>query len=344
MASERSPLILVTGGTGFIGEHLVARLLARGERVRVLSRRIGGSAVREEGTTGCLEIVHGDITDARAVERAVAGAHVVYHLAACARPWSPDPQEFDAVNVHGTAHVCRAARSQGVRRLVHVSTALVNTLSGKQAATPYQRTKRDAEAIVQQFVAGGGDAVIVRPTRVYGPGRWNQANSVTKLIDLYRRGWFRFRIADGDARGNYVYVEDIVEGMILAAESGSADRRVDGAMVYTLGGEDCTLPEFLDCIALACGKRRLVAPLPKVAARGFALAAEGLGHLGIPPVITRDWVDVLTQDRPASSDGARHELGYDPRGIVEGVRETVRWLEAGRPSPFVPPNRQCQPT
>ena len=303
--------VLVTGGTGFIGGHLVRALLAAGRHVRVLART-------PRAVPG-IELVRGSITDPSAVDGAVHGADTVFHLAACARPWARDPNEFTAVNVEGTRLVCDAALTHGVRKLVHVSTELVQDPVVDRTA--YQRTKRAAEAVVAGYVARGGDAVIARPTRVYGPGPLNPANSVTRLIDLYRRGLFRVRIADGGARANYVYVEDLVRGLLLAAEHG------ESGAAYLMAGDNPTRLPRPALVGELTGARHLTLPLPRSAVRLMAGLAETGGLLGLTPPITRDWVDLLSEDRPMSSAKAEAELGYQPRSAREGVAATVAWLE-----------------
>lgn len=304
-------MIAVTGATGFIGSHLVRALVERGDVVRVL--------VRPRPGRGRLvpDVVYGDLRDAAAVTRLLPGAETVFHLAACARAWTRDPREFEAVNVEGTRNLLNAARAAGVQRVIHVSTELVD---GDE--TLYQRTKRAAEGSVQDYVSGGGDAVIVRPTRVYGPGPLNPANSVTRVIAAYRKGMFRVRLADRGARANYVHVDDVVDGMLKAAQCGSR-----GA-AYLLGGENLTLPELLELVAHASGKRHAVIALPAGMAGAFAWACEMGGRLGIAPLITRDWVRLLTQDRPQSWERAQAELGYHPLPARQRIAETVAWLAA----------------
>ena len=309
-------LVAVTGATGFIGAHLVKRLLAEGRRVRVLVRprehRISNIEYRTSNET-----VWGDLRDPTAVTRLLEGADLVFHLAAHARAWAPNPADFESINVQGTRNVVAAARAGGVHRVVHVSTELVDG-----AETEYQRSKRAAEQIVRDYVAAGGDAVIVRPTRVYGPGPLNPANSVTRIIALYRRGWFRVRIADGGARANYVYVEDVVDGLLKAAERGGR-----GA-VYVLGGENLTLEQFTGLVGDATGKRRALVALPRPVVSLIGAACELGGRLGVEPLITRAWAGVLAADRPMTSDAAVRELAYRPRSAREGIAATLAWLEA----------------
>lgn len=305
-------VIAVTGATGFIGSRLVSALLRRGRPVRVLAR-----ARKDRTALAGVETVWGDLRDAAAVARLTDGAELVFHLAACARGWARDPKAFEGVNVEGTRLVLQAARAAGVPRVVHVSTELVD---GQE--TPYQRTKRAGEQVVQDYLAGGGDAVIARPTRVYGPGPLNPANSTTRVIAAYRRGRFRVRLADGGARANYVHVDDVVDGLIRCAVSGAR------CAVYLLGGENLTLPQLLDLVAEASGRHYGVIALPPSLARSVAWVSELGGRIGIEPLLTRDWVTLLLQDRPQSSERAERELGYRPRPARERVAETVAWLAA----------------
>jgi nucleoside-diphosphate-sugar epimerase len=321
----RDEVVAVTGGTGFIGSHLVHRLATGGARVRALARRPAGELPAPLRLPG-VELVRGDIEDADAVGRTVRGAGVVYHLAGCAKPWARDPSEYHRVNVVGTGLVCDAAAAGGVSRVVYASTNLVEPAehgAQRPLLTDYQRTKAEAERVVQSHVARGLDAVIVRPGRVFGPGPLTPANSVTLLIDQYRRGLFRTRLADGDARANWVFVGDVVEGMLGAARAGGA------GVAYTLGGANLSVRQFLGVVATVTGRPRVVVPLPIPLARAVAGIAEFAARLGGTPFITRDWVDLFARDWPSSSAPAERDLGYTPRPLRDGIAATVQWLEHG---------------
>ncbi|MBI2402094.1 MAG: NAD-dependent epimerase/dehydratase family protein [Gemmatimonadetes bacterium] len=288
------------------------RTLVRSLRANVSRFPVPGSRDAAGGPPP--DVIWGDIRDPAAVTRLLQGADLVFHLAAHARAWAANPKDFEAINVEGTRNVASAALTAGVRRVVHVSTELVD---GDE--TLYQRSKRGAEQVVHQYLARGGDAVIVRPTRVYGPGPLTPANSVTRIIALYRRGLFRLRIADGGARANYVYVDDVVDGLLAAAERGAR-----GA-VYLLGGENLSLEELTTLIAEVTGRRHGLWPVPRAIARLVGAACELGGRLGIEPMITRQWVTILTADRPISSDAAVRELAYHPRSARDGIAATVAW-------------------
>jgi farnesol dehydrogenase len=314
-------LVVVTGATGFIGARLVGQLVADGARVRVLVRSPDRLA---PDVRGRVEVVTGDIRDRHAVDQAMFGARTVLHLAALARAWMPDPAAFSETNVRAVEHVLEAARRYGVERLVHVSTAL--TLGARDGrsprlATPYERSKLAGERLVEAHARENGHAVIVHPTRVYGPGPINDANGVTKMIDLYLRGRFRFRIADGGARANYVHAADVARGIRLAAERGRSGSH------YVLGGdENLSLAEFLDRVGALAGRRRRVVPIPAAVARGVGLAGEVWGRICGATSLTRGWVEVFRRDLPFDVELARREIGYIPRPLDRGLRETLDWL------------------
>jgi nucleoside-diphosphate-sugar epimerase len=323
MHLDKGDLAAVTGGTGFIGSRLVSRLASDGFRVRVLSRRATGTHPSHRD----VEVVEGDLADESALERLVDGASVVFHLAGLAGVWARDVNAFRTTNVQGTARVLAASGNAGVQRFLHTSTNLVEVdhtvAGGPRILTAYQQSKFEAESLVRARTPEGVDAIIVRPCRVFGPGPLTEANAVTRIIDHYRRGLFRFRLRDGDARGNYVLVDDVVDGMIRAARHGSPER------AYTLGGENASIREFLATVDEVTGSRRVVAQLPLGIAKGVARVMETAALFGRKPMITRDWVELFATDWPSSSDLAAQDLGYTPRSLKHGIRRTVEWLTSG---------------
>ena len=192
-----------------------------------------------------------------------------------------------------------------------------------QYYTQYEKTKAEAEEIALKYCASGTNIVIVNPTRVYGPGKLSKSNSLTKIIKLYISGFWRIIPGDGNSKGNYVFINDVVDGLILAAFSGRKGER------YILGGENLTFREMFDKIGEADGRKRIV----------FSLNAGFLGIVikfsnlltrvfRIPPIITREWLDKYLNDSIISSDKAVKELGYKITPFAEGVTETIRWLKS----------------
>ena len=320
--------ILITGATGFIGRNVADRLLDEGERVRVLVRDPENlkRSIRQRA-----DIVVGDLSRPEDAWRAAEGMDVVLHLAAVAKAWGP-MSEFWAINVRGVGHLLRAAHETGVQTFVHTSTVLglppyePAAVDGAAARlTPYEETKRASEELLDAYRGSGLSIVIVRPTRVYGPGPLSDANGVTKLVDLFIRGRFRLRLADGDVLANYVHVADVADGIIRAARWG----RPEGD--YLLGGDNVSMRELLHIVSRLAGVRRRVVALPTALGMTVGRAGEIWGALGGTPSLTRSWIRVFLEDRRVDSARAREELGYQPRSLETGLRETIAWL---RGEPF----------
>ncbi len=318
-----SDRVLVTGATGLIGRYVVMQLLARGIRVRVLVR----SPQRlPPGIEPRVEVQRGDIRCREALARAVQGVRTVLHLAGCARAWCRDTTEFTSVNVHAVQHLLECAHEAGVARIVHVSTVL--TLIARvnypyrraHTWTPYEETKLIGERLVESYASLGGDAVMVHPTRVYGPGPLHDGNGVTRLVALYLRGPLVCRLADGDVLANYVHAADVAAGILLAAERGRPGAR------YILGGENSSLRELLSLVGELANHKRVVLAVPRVAALALAHAAEFWGRVGGAVPITPGWVRTYLEDHRVDVTPTCRELGYSPRSLREGLTETIQWL------------------
>ncbi len=321
-----SNTVLVTGATGLIGRYVVEELLAAGRPVRVLARvpeRVENAARR------AIEVVKGDLVETRALVRAVRGVDTVLHLAACARAWSRNPGEFAAVNVHAVNRLLDAAAGAGVRRVVHVSTVLtlpeLRPVTAR-AETPYLETKLAGERLVDAYAAAGGDAVIVHPTRVYGPGPLNDANGVTRLVAMYLGSPLVCRLDDGDVLANYVHAADVAAGILLAADRGRAGAH------YVLGGENSSLRGLLRLVGELSGVHRPLLAIPRSAALAAAHASLLWGRLGGTPVITPAWVRSYFDDQRVSVALLCSELGYRYRTLRTGLQETITWLRQRLPA------------
>lgn len=322
--------VFVTGGTGFVGDRLVGALRARGRSVRALARPTSDRAAAAEG----LEWVEGDILDRDSLRRALAGCTEVFHLAAYARNWAKDPSTFSRLNVEGTRNVLRAAAEAGVRRIVYTSTVVVfgptprgvvaneeTPRSTPRFLTEYEETKSVAETEALDLARRGVPIVAVHPTRVYGPGKRTEGNSVSLMIDDYDRGRFPVVPGRGENVGNYAFVDDLVEGHLLAMEKGRVGER------YILGGENSSLSGLLRLVDELTGKKHIQVGLPRTVAMSYAglekLKAE---WFGVYPRITPGWVETFLEDWAYSSAKAERELGYRITPLREGVRRTLEWL------------------
>jgi farnesol dehydrogenase len=339
--------VLVTGATGFIGSRLVEALVARGCAVRALSRRPG---LRPDPPPGLgwdgggpladphVEWVAGDITDRPSLERAAQGCTGVFHLAAYAKNWAPDRRTFHQMNVEGMRNVFDAAEKAGARRVVWTSSIVTfgPTPRGQvgSEAMPritdryfndYEETKTAAEREALERATAGFPVVIVNPTRVFGPGYLTEGNTVTLLIDDYDRGRMPVLLNRGVNVGNWVLVDDVVQGQLLAMQRGRVGQR------YILGGENASLGELFRMIDRISGRRHLKIPVFRYTALIFAGIQKKIADwFGVYPRITPGWVRMFLAESAYSTEKAQRELGYRPTPLYDGLERTYAWIQRVR--------------
>jgi dihydroflavonol-4-reductase len=320
--------VLVTGGKGFLGSHLVTRLLADGERVRVFAHR-GSTQGDESGDKGC-EVIWGDIRNLSDVEQAIKGVDKVYHLVSNFRKGGSDKPDAYAVNVEGTKNVLSAAKKHGVGRVVHCSTIGVH---GDVQAIPaheetpfnptdlYQETKLMAEQYVWQFHKETGLPIsVVRPISLYGPGDLR----MLKLFRTIKKRQFIY-IGKGNVLFHPAYIDDVIEGFLLC---GTHEKAVGEAFI--IGGDGyLPLPELVDRIAthLQVPPPRMHIPLMPV--EWLAGMCESVcTPLGIEPPLHKRRVSFFKNNRAFSIEKVKRVLGYVPRvSLDEGLNRTIRWYE-----------------
>ncbi len=323
--------IFVTGATGFIGTQLVNELVKDGHTVHALTR---ATSNREGLDHGQIKLVQGDIMDIDSLISGIQGCTHVFHLAAYAKNWSADPQTFYNHNVLGMKNVFEASKRSGVERIVWTSTIVTfgPTAPGivgdetmprltSRYYTEYEETKAIAEKEALKMAAGEIPVIIVNPTRLYGPGKLTEGNSVSLMIDQYDRGKMPILLNGGVNVGNYVFIEDLVRGHILAMEKGRIGER------YILGGENATLKHFFELVDEISGKKHIQFNLPSRAGLAFGGIQKFMANkFGIYPQITTGWVETFLQDWAYTSKKAELELGYTFKPLREGIRLTYDWI------------------
>ena len=320
--------IFVSGATGFIGSHLALRLAEQGHAVHAMNRTgYKAGAVHHPN----IQFFQGDILDQVSLEAAMAGCEQVYHLAAFAKAWDKNPAVIYRQNIQGALCVIKAASKVGASRIVLTSTAgtlgpsgageVDETAAPARYFTDYESSKAIMEQMAQAFAQSGLHVVLVNPTRVYGPGVMSESNAVTKMMASYRRGKWRIIPGNGKSVGNYAFVEDVVEGHLLAMEKGRPGER------YILGGENASYNEFFALLAELTGERYAMLKLPVPIMLGVSSFLLLLAQLfGIRPAITPALARKYAQDFRVSSAKAKQELGYQPLSLREGMQRTLEAL------------------
>lgn len=317
---------LVTGGSGFIGQHLVAALVERGQRVRILDVQAPAAPGPD------VEFAQASVLDAAAVDRALAGIDQVYHLAGLPGMWVPNKQDFHDVNCRGTEVVLAAAQKRGVSRFLHCSTESIlfpySDLRGvpaEEALQPadampgaYTRSKSLAEHHAARAAAAGFPLVIGTPTMPIGPVDHNLTPPTAMLWYFLQKKvqpHINFPV-------NLVDVRDVATGLVLAMERGRVGQR------YILGGDCVRLGEILRMMSAISGRRQFPIAVPGKLAELSAIMLEYIAdHVTHRmPNGTGEGVRIALAASDLSIDKARRELGYAPRPVEAVLRETTTHL------------------
>jgi dihydroflavonol-4-reductase len=315
----------VTGGTGFIGQRLVSKLRERGHDVVALVRNPDKAAdLKRAG----VELVEGDLTNVEAIRRGAEGADACFHGAAIYKVGIPKSQhaEMYETNVRGTERVLDAAIQAAVPKIVYLSTINVFGNTGGEIVDEsyerppngflsyYDQTKFESHQVALDRIGKGGPVVIVQPGGVYGP---DDHSEIGNMIEQFRAG--KLPMLPFPQTGlNMVHVDDVAEGCILAYEHGEPGES------YVLGGEITTMRGIVEKVAQIDGKKPPKRNLPTGVMKAIAPAGPLVGKLmGMAPnmrelISASDGVTYWARD-----DKARTRLGYAPRDLETGLRQTL---------------------
>jgi nucleoside-diphosphate-sugar epimerase len=312
-------MILVTGGTGFIGSHLLDKLSALGQPARCLLRR----KARPRRLPAGIEAAYGDLTSGEGVAEAVRGADTVIHLAGVTKALAA--RDYYTGNVRATETLVRAVAGRAIR-LVHVSTLAAIGPSGDgtpvdedaqpRPLTDYGKSKLEAERTVRALAPG---AVIVRPPVVYGP----RDTDVFQLLRSISKGWI-LEIAGGERWFSAIYVRDLVEGL-LAATRGAA-----GRAYFLAHPEPVSWSELGAAAARIMARRPRVVRVPPSVAYAVSLGAEAWAHITRQPgIISREKVaEARCRWWTCDTRRAAAELGFVARTpLATGLAETLAWYK-----------------
>ncbi len=317
----------VTGGTGFVGAHVVRKLLERGDEVTVLIRSTSRTSLL---TDLPVKIVTGDLTDLSTLVGHLQGIEELYHVAADYRLWARDPREIYANNAGGTRNVMEAAVRRSVPKVVYTSTVgclgLPKDGSPGNETTPvtreelvghYKKSKFDAEQIALEYAGGGLGVVIVNPSTPVGPGDIKPTPTGKIIVDFLKGRMYGYV----ETGLNLVAVEDVAEGHLLAAEKGMPGEK------YILGNKNMTLREILESLSHITNRRPPTLRVPHWIAIAAAAADTAVSRMrGREPNIPVEGALMARKKMFYSSARAVRELGL-PQSSVEGaLARSVKWF------------------
>jgi nucleoside-diphosphate-sugar epimerase len=319
--------IFITGATGYMGSQLVNKLAMQEEELNLL--------VRDLNTVNLpvgknIKLFKGDITNAESIAIAVKGCTHVYHCAGLAKLSSPNRNTFLDVNVNGTKNVLQASLNANVQKFVFTSSAAVfgpslhipfteNDSRIEPFESDYDLSKHLAENLVREFVSKSLNAVIVNPSRIYGPGPATYSNAVNRMIQyILNKKIILFPKIDKYLT-NYCYITDVVNGHILAMHKGLTGEN------YILGGENITYSKLLQSITGYAATKNHILKIPVTCLKSIAFLSLCLNKNTelTPLLITR-----LAKHRMLNSEKAINKLGYCITSFDKGIKSTIDYLKS----------------
>ena len=329
MISLSNKQILVSGASGLIGSNVIKSLLKEGAKIRALVRNPSRAKSIQPPD---VEIQVVDFADPESLKNTVKGCQIVFHFAGVLNEFKPYSY-YHRVNVGGTRVLAEAAIAAGVERFIHTSTVWVygmNRVGPVDETSPriksgnfYADSKREGEEVIQRLVKEKNlPAVIVLPSQAYGP---EDPSWTVRPLQLIKAG--RMILVDG-GKGliQPIYIDDLVEGILLAAKSGQVGQS------YILCGEKAIrIREYFENLATLVGKNKLPA-VPKRVALGMAKVAEFWARLtNTNPVFTCQEIRATLVHLAYDGRKAREELGFDPRtDLTSGFRKVNDWIQMNR--------------
>lgn len=319
---------LVTGGSGFLGSHLVETLVARGENVRALVRPTSNKALLE--TLG-VELAYGNLNDIQSLRAAMRGIERVFHSAAFATDWG-SWETFRCANVTGVSNLLETALEAGVSKFIHVSTTDVyghpdypadEDAPFRLRGWPYGDTKIESERLVWKYHCQHGlPTTIVRPVSIYGP---RSPTLVLEIVELLQNGKM-VNIGKSNKPAGLTYVTNVVDVLLLAADKENSV----GQAYNACDGSDITWRQYVDRLAEIVGvsSPRIVIPYRLAYLTGWVMEKiYGILRIKTRPLLTRMAVELFGTNQGFSIDKARRELGYEPKvDFDEGMRRVDVWL------------------
>lgn len=322
--------ILITGAAGYIGNRLAHILADLGNEVHALAR--SDSAIKFLQHPN-ITIFKGDILNEESLLIAMKSCTQVYHTAALVGAWVKDTTTFYKVNVEGTRNVLNAAIQTGIEKMVFTSTCGVigPSLNEPMNETDpritgfqldYEISKKIGEDLVLQYAKEGLNAVVVSPSKVYGPGNTSHSLTANAVIENFLKKRIVFIPSPGTHMACFAFIDDIVNGHLLAMEKGKAGEK------YILGGVNISYWNFFDQIRKTSSRKGYIIQLSKFFIKSWAVLQQlSYRLLGIHPRFTVKSVDTVFSNYTFSSEKAVRELCYQITPLEEAIKKTIQYLK-----------------
>lgn len=327
--------VMVLGGTGFIGSHLVERLAKNGFDVVVPVRK---ESKGKTPSIDSVQVVETDFLRPGSLDGWMEDVDTVFHLAAIrGSGWSFSDKDVYRVNVGITRNVMESAISQAVKHFIYVSSVSVyghpsHVLVGEEypcfPVTRYGQTKYESEKLLREFRIGDKPlSTIIRPVITYGPGdTWGM---VAKLIFMINSNKY-LTVGNGKNRVHLIYIDDLIDGLMLVLNNPAVRGRT-----YILAGKDpIPINRLVGIISAVLGKRAINLHIPTWFAKLSAQSLEFLSRLLAihkEPLVTLEKIDIMCRDRAFDLKKAKEDLRFVPKvDYEEGIERTVAWLKGAK--------------
>jgi nucleoside-diphosphate-sugar epimerase len=323
--------VSVTGATGYLGHQLAIRLANKGEDVRVLARDPSSSRIPKHKN---ITVFKGDITNPDSLIPFLVDCQILFHTAALVKSWAKDRKAFYTINVDGTKNLLDASLHAGIKKFIFTSTCGVlgssinipmSESDPRRGAfdNDYELSKSVAERVVGKYHAEKGlNSVIVSPSRIYGPGIATRSLTLNGIIKRFVDGRITFIPKPATYKSNYCFINDVVNGHVLAAENGVAGEK------YILGGENISYAGFFALLRQISGSNARLMETPKPIAEVYAFIQRVIGELtGNYPFYNAKGIATIYSNKCYTSSKAEKELGYKMTDLKTGLQRTINFFK-----------------
>lgn len=321
---------LITGSTGYIGQQLALELAKRDYTVHALVRDLNSDKIPKHEN---IIPFKGDICELKSIQNAITDCEYVFHTAAFTDMKCNKIDNFYRTNVIGTTNVLQASLEEQIKKVVYTSTlsvfgpALYNVPICEDQprlvsySNDYELTKKMSEDEVLKFVKKGLDCTILNVTRVYGPGKKTFSNGVNTIISKIMKNNVLYVPSKLDVEANYVFIDDVVNAELLAAEKGATGEK------YIIGGENIDYNGLFNKIKTITNSNISILKINyKLIRSAIGLLSTLNQLLGLNPPLTPKVLDSLFTNRSATSNKAISTLNYKITPLNKGLTQTIKYI------------------